>query len=378
MASSRDARKGVVIVGAGVVGLSLARDLALDGIGVTVYDSKRRVTDFANRASGIFSLSGLDRIAIPYQGATVNSLSGAVMHAGKETLRIKAPETEALVVDRAKLAEACMKEAWSAGAELRLGSRLDREMVRSIADESAVLVGADGAASTVASAFAFPPIKEYVLTYKAEYADADVEEQDMVEMFFSGASRRFFAWTVPYSNSRVEGGIGISGFAKRDSATAFREFEEGNRMLSNARRESGIAGMIPLSCRGATVKGNVALVGDAAGQVKATTGGGIIFGVSCARVLAASIASHMKRGAALAAYEKEWRKRYATDLKLHAMLHEYYSGLDTRGFELLFKLSKLFGAERFLSKYGSMDSPTAMIRNFFLRGLAVKAHEKRR
>jgi len=174
---------------------------------------------------------------------------------------------------------------------------------------------------------------------------------------------------VPYSKERVEAGIGVSGFARRDSATAFRAFERANIMLSDARRTKGWASMIPLSCRNITVKDNVALVGDAAGQVKATTGGGIIFGVSCAEILAATIEGHIRNGTPLSRYEEEWRRNYAIDLRLHSVLHSYYSGINTRGFELLFKLSKLLGAESFFSKYGDMDRPSAMIRRFFLRGL---------
>jgi flavin-dependent dehydrogenase len=360
----------VVIVGAGVVGLSLAKDIASKGIEVTVYDAKRRVSDNASKASGILSASGLERTGLPYQKAVVNRLNGAVLHAGRETLRVKAAGTKALVIDRCKLAEACLEEAEKAGARVLLGKRFDREEVRDVArDKNITLVGADGAVSTVASAFAFPPVKEYVLTYKAEYDSAHIEDTGTVDMFFSDIAKRFFAWTVPYSKEKVEAGIGVSGFARRDSATAFRAFEKTNSMLSDARFVNGQASMIPLSSRKITVKDNVALVGDAAGQVKATTGGGIIFGVSCAKILAATIESRITKGAPLSHYEREWRRRYAMDLRLHGMLHSYYSGVDTRSFELLFRLSKLFGAESFLSKYGDMDRPSAMIRRFFLRGL---------
>jgi flavin-dependent dehydrogenase len=360
----------VVIVGAGIVGLSLARSIASEGVDVTVYDAKRHVSDNAYKASGILSTSGLESISIPYQKAVVNRLNGAVLHAGKETLWVKAADTKALVIDRGKLVEAGLKEAEKAGARVLLGKGLDKEAVRDIAKEkNTILVGADGAVSTVASAFAFPPIDEYVLTYKAEYDGAQIEDTGVVEMFFSNIAHRFFAWTVPYSKERVEAGIGVSGFAKRDSATAFRVFEKANGMLSNARFEKGCASMIPLSSRSITVKDNVALVGDAAGQVKATTGGGIIFGVSCAEILAATIESRIGNGTPLSRYEGEWRRKYAIDLRLHSMLHSYYSGINTRNFELLFKLSKLLGAESFFSKYGDMDRPSAMIRRFFLRGL---------
>ena len=65
-----------------------------------------------------------------------------------------------------------------------------------------------------------------------------------------------------------------------------------------------------------------------------------------------------------------WRKQYGRELRMHRLLHGYYSSLDTKGFETLFKLSRLFGAEDFFSKYGDMDRPGLMLKRLFLRGLA--------
>ena len=142
----------------------------------------------------------------------------------------------------------------------------------------------------------------------------------------------------------------MSGFAKRDSATAFRAFEKTNTMLSGAKYVQGWASMIPLSCRALTVKDNVVLVGDAAGQVKTTTGGGIIFGASCAKILAKTIESHIREGAPLSHYEKDWRKEYAMDLRLHSMLHTYYSGTSTRSFEAALQTFKADGSREFLQQ----------------------------
>ena len=196
----------VVIVGAGVVGLSLAKSLASEGIDVTVYDTKQHVSDNASKASGILSASGLERTGIPYKNAILNRLDGAVLHAGKETLRVKADHTMALVIDRGKLAEACLEEAEKAGANVLLGTRLDRDAVRKMAKDNTALVGADGAVSTVANAFSFPSIKEYVLTYKAEYENVKLEDTGTVNMFFSSIASRFFRGLhhIPRKGSKQE------------------------------------------------------------------------------------------------------------------------------------------------------------------------------
>jgi flavin-dependent dehydrogenase len=367
--------KRVIIVGAGVVGLTLAKELALKGIDVIVHDSKRHVSDGAAKASGIFSITGLGRIGINPESAIVNRLDGAVLHAGHERLKVKSGETKAYVVDRGKLAEVCKKLAEGADAKIMLGSKLGKiELERLASNRDNIIVGADGAVSIVASTFGFPEIKEYVLTYKAEYANADIDDPAMAGLFFSNEiAYRFFGWSCPYSKDRIEIGIGISDRAKINSTAAFSKFEHSgmiDNMIKGAEKLSGYASIIPLSARSSTVKGNVMLVGDAAGQVKATTGGGIIFGCSCAKILADAVRSNIEGGKPLDAYEKEWRRRYSLDLKMHDFLHNYYSNLKVSNFEVFLKISKMLGAEGFFSKYGDMDRPSLMLKRFFLRGLA--------
>ena len=218
--------KKVIVVGAGVVGLTLAKELAARGVDVEVYDSKRSVSDGSSKASGIFSLTGLDSIGLDFESGIVNKLHGATLYAGKERLRVKAKSTMAYVVDRAILAELCKKSAVNAGARVTLGKRFDKKELYDIAsDKNNIIVGADGAVSTVASAFSFPSIKEYILTYKAEYSRALIEDPSMVGLFFSSEmAYRFFGWTCPYSKDKIEVGIGVSDRAKASSASAFSRF----------------------------------------------------------------------------------------------------------------------------------------------------------
>ncbi|MGD0728927.1 MAG: NAD(P)/FAD-dependent oxidoreductase [Candidatus Micrarchaeaceae archaeon] len=365
----------VFVVGAGVVGLTLAKELAMHNIDVEVFDSKKAVSDGAAKASGIFSTTGLSRIGINFDEGIVNTLDGAVLHAGKETLNIKSKKTMAYIVDRGILAEICKKEAIGAGATVTLGKKLGKQELHELAsNRNNVVVGADGAVSTVASAFSFPEIKEYILTYKAEYSKADIEDKNVVGLFFSNEiAYRFFGWSCPYSRDKIEIGIGISDRAKTNSVAAFNKFVHSGWLgetLKTATKMNGYASIIPLSSRKTTVKNNVMLVGDAAGQVKATTGGGIIFGCSCAKILAKNIKNNFEKETPLTIYEKEWRKKYSLDLKMHHLLHNYYSNLRVNNFEVFLKISKVLGAEKFFSEYGDMDRPSLMLKRFFLRGLA--------
>lgn len=368
-------QKKVIIIGAGVVGLILGKELGKMGIPSTIYESKSSVSQNAAKASGIFSSEGIAKFGVDYKDAVVNTMNGAVIHGGGEKLKIKTPQTKAYILDRGIFAELCEKEAREVGVTIIFGKRFGREELIELAkDKNNIIVGADGAVSSVASAFGFKEIKEYVLTYKAEYENVDVKDQHSVDLFFSNKiSNRFFGWTVPYSKTKLEVGIGISGYSKKTSAAAFDEFVKTAEIvgiLHGSKKVVGYASLIPLGFRRKTVMGNVLLVGDAAGQVKATTGGGVIFGVSCAKIAANVIRDHIVDGAPLENYERIWRKSYELDLRLHKLLHGYYSMLGESGFGLVIKMSKVLGFEKFLSVYGDMDSPKLILKRFFLRKIS--------
>lgn len=362
-------QKEVAVIGGGVVGLVLAKELARGGIPVTVYEAKRRIGEGANKASGIVSVDGLASIGVDYRKAVLNRLDGAVLYARRQRLDIKARGVKAYVLDRETLARLCAEEAEKAGAEIVLNKKIVGDGLSKLG-EDCIVVGADGVVSNVASHFGFPKISTYILTYKAEYENALIGDRHSCELFFSGPSKKFFGWTVPHSETLLEVGIGEWMGGRRNSLSVFNAFSTDGRVSSEiggATRVSGLASMIPLQARKKTVKGNVLLVGDAAGHVKATTGGGLVFGALCAKTAAEAITSNIRNGAPLALYEKLWRKRYGLDLGMHRAIHGYYSRIGPKGAEFLFGLAKMLGVEGFLSEYGDMDSPSRVMKRVFAR-----------
>jgi flavin-dependent dehydrogenase len=190
----------------------------------------------------------------------------------------------------------------------------------------------------------------------------------MVGLYFSKSfAKGLFGWHVPYSDNTVELGLGVDHRARTPSSSAFNLFSRSEELKSIVKTSGSAlstkASLIPISTRARTAKGNVALVGDAAGQVKATTGGGIIYGCLCAETLSRTIAD----GKPLSEYEKRWRSAYGKDLSFHRMAHSYYS----RGnLQHTFRIMRMLGMDGFLGKYGDMDSPSLMLQRFLFRGLS--------
>jgi flavin-dependent dehydrogenase len=100
----------------------------------------------------------------------------------------------------------------------------------------------------------------------------------------------------------------------------------------------------------------VLLAGDAAGQVKATTGGGIVFGAAAARIAAECIAAGRAKE-----YEARWRAALWEDLELHQKLRRFFNSLPDERMESLFAAAKLLRLESFLNRFGDMDKPSKMV-----------------
>ncbi len=380
---------GAIVVGAGTAGCICSRDLASGGAKVLVLEE-----DLApgkhGKCTSIFSKTGLGLLEVDYSKVVLNEVKGARIHSPNASLGVRSQEVKALVLDRFALDEQCALEAKRAGAKFLFGekavsfSRTENGAVR-VETENALsgkkshftakfLVGADGLSSTVAKEFSFPeiPAKDFVLCYEAEYSPAFVKDEAMVDVFLDAELfKGFFGWIVPCGGGCVRVGFGTSNHALLEWAKKkfFATSNELDFALAHGRAHKGreFVAMIPLRTRLITQKGNVLLVGDAAGQVKATTGGGVVFGGLCSRLAAQEILKCLKQGAGgknggkaetrggLPDYEKKWRQKYGKTLAVHRFVRDFYDALSNMGIDFLVRAGAFLRVNKFLEKKGDMD-----------------------
>lgn len=338
------------VVGAGAIGCIAARHCADAGLRVSVVEEHAKPGKFG-KCTGIISKEGLDSTGIDYSNSVQNEIRGCVLSSCGEEMLVDARRTVALVIDRQEFDEECRREA---GADFKFNARAigfgGGVKTTQGAIKSDFVVGADGAASFTAKRLGFPPLESTVLAWQAEYSRAKVRDEGLAEVLLEPEFNGFFGWLVPSGRGRCR-----VGFAVRDnqqllsSKKALLSNPIVKAALAGARKSGEFAALIPISRRRRTVKGSALLVGDAAGQVKATTGGGIVFGAKCARVLADCLA----RGET-EAYESAWR-REARVLGLHSLIRQGFDALPASGVRFGLAAGKLFGAPYLLSNYGDMD-----------------------
>ncbi len=337
----------VHVVGAGPSGSVSAVSALREGHNVCLYEEHEKAGVPVN-CSGLISKEGLNSLSdiVDFRRHSINRIKGAVIDCAGSRLLVDSGRDIAYVVDRASFDDSLAQKAEQEGAKLLFGKRLTSFPEGSI-------IGADGPLSTVASRFGFPGISRFVGTSQCRIR-YDGDMPDHVRVFLSNEMfPGFFAWMIPQNEEEAEAGAGC--VLPGNSGRALDALSKYTGIPFPRERKHSI---IPVARRSRTASSsgsrNVLLVGDAAGQVKSTTGGGVVFGTSCARIAGRFAASPM-------GYEEEWRYAHGKDLDAHYRIHCALGRLSGDSLRALASVSSLFRIEEFLKREGNMDRPTRMI-----------------
>ncbi|MBS3068525.1 NAD(P)/FAD-dependent oxidoreductase [Candidatus Micrarchaeota archaeon] len=337
------------VIGAGPTGSVAALAAARKGQKVLMSEEHLRAGE-PMHCSGLFSKSGLESLKdfFDYRKLIRNDIYGAIIDFSGEQIEIKTKNPIAYVCDRAALDATVAANAEKEGVKVEYGKRITNNYA------AQNIIGADGPFSQVATNFAFPKISQYVSTVQA-YIKYKSETPKQVEVFLSNEKfPEFFAWIIPHDEELAEFGVGVA--LPNNVGKAWRTLLR-MKGIDYASQVKGA--VIPISVRKKTAKRigkrNVLLVGDAAGQTKATTGGGVIIGSNCARFAGIHCNSPLR-------YELEWNLRFGLDLFTHRKVHDYLAGKSNVQLQSLGRKIKQMELDRFLSNNGHMDRPTKMIK----------------
>jgi digeranylgeranylglycerophospholipid reductase len=345
----------VLVVGGGPAGLMVAERLARAGMRTLVCEEHQGIGDPVH-CTGILAVETFDEFDLPRE-SILNTLSGArfVSPCGI-TVDHRTPAPLAAVVDRLIFDRSLAHRATASGAEIWTGTRVSTltsttSGILATAGASRLLarlvVLACGAKYAFQRRFKLGLPKVYLHTAQRELP-ADFLS-DVVELHFGCAiAPQGFAWAVPVSRPdgpRVRVGV----MATRDAVGCYRRMVD--RLRDRWRMSIDHAPprqkILPLGAIDRTVGNRVIAIGDAAGLVKPTTGGGIYYSIMSA-VLAADTAIEALRGdcldaAALEAYERAWRHHLDAEFEAQHALREIASGLSDDAIDDLFELAHTDG-----------------------------------
>lgn len=283
------ARNGpVVVVGGSAAGLFTAYLLAREGVPVQVLE---RTDGLSPDARTLIVTHRMREILGPAADASVvNEIRRFELFTDGRaaTVALRQPD---LVIERQALIASLARQAQNAGAGLSYGRHFQglrpngRGLVLNVlgsADgdseelQASTVVGSDGAASQVAQSAGWPPQRTLPLIQAIVPLPADMSP-DTVRVWFVPQDTPYFYWLIPHSAAcGALGLIGLVGTKTRRHLETFLEKRGLEPLSFQAARIPVYRGWV--SVRRRVGNAQVYLVGDAAGQVKVTTVGGIVTG----------------------------------------------------------------------------------------------------
>lgn len=351
------------IIGGGPVGSRVAFKLAELGYHVAVFEKRARIGQ-KPCCTGIISQECVERFSIPPQVVLRQVNSAIIFSPEQNCIRVSRPETQACIVDRPAFDIELARRAQSKGAEYYLSSGVKSVLLQedkvlfAITNKSGesslearAVVLANGFNSILAREMSRVGMSDFAIGAQTEVNPIGMDE---VEVYLSQKiAPGFFAWLVPTSENK-----GLAGLlSRRDPAVRLRawisELEARGKVLP---REYDVSyGGIPLKPLSRTFGDRFLVVGDAAGQVKPTTGGGIYFGLLGADMAADSLHEALQSGdfsaKSLSTYERKWKRNLGQELRSEHYARRVYEHLSDKNIEGIFNRLKSSGlADSLLQK----------------------------
>lgn len=345
----------VVIVGGGPSGLLAARELAKAKLRVRILEEDQEI-GIPQRCDGLVSTRAIKELGfLPTHKVILNEIKRAHLFSPSGIkAEVDASRQGVVVVDRSSFDKELARDVCKKGAELEVSVRV-KEIIE---EDDVVKVVTNGKVFTSRLAIDARGISKLVSMKRkgvlnaAKYlVSARWFEKDTVELYFDQAvSPGYFTWVIPIDDDLAHVGVAgaLNGFEALDNFLQRR----GGSVLQKIAAPIYVGG--PL---GSFIEGRVVSVGDAAGQTKPLTGGGI-WSCGLAGILAGKAASKSileQDFGRLFWYEREWRKKFEEEFERALWVRRLFERLSNHQLDEVFQL--LIKKEAFdrLSSDGDFD-----------------------
>ncbi|MFZ3073666.1 MAG: NAD(P)-binding protein [Minisyncoccales bacterium] len=269
----------IAIIGGGICGLYLAKNLTQNKNKVTVFEKKKTIGKEC--CSGLFSARIFDFLP-EARPLSTNQINRAIINFPKKNINLKFKQPF-FVIEHSQIDLLTAALAAQAGTDIRLNQTINGEKLAKIEKEYDCIVGCDGALSPTRNYLAFkkgPTLFKkgsdpFHLSFQLGIQGFE-QKRDNSDFVETWATPNGFLWKIPRGND-IEWGI----MEKPEIAPKlFNEFAA-RKNFALARIKSAI---IP---QGLVIPENerITLCGDASGLTKPWSGGGVIWNLTQANIL---------------------------------------------------------------------------------------------
>lgn len=342
----------IVVIGGGPGGLFAAEHLAARGFRVQLFEEHPAVGAPVH-CTGVLARDAFNEFDVPEDACLNEVRTARFVSPSGITLSHTTTTVEAVVIDRVVFDRSLAERARAAGAVLEQGRRaIDIEIAFDAATvtfdsgpavRARAVVLACGARYSMQRRLGLGFPRAHLQSAQAELTCAT--PGDVEVHFGSGVAPGGFAWAVPVR--RASGWtVRIGVMAAHDAPLFFAEMV--NRVaprwgISTDELPAPRRRMLPLAPIHRTYADRLLVVGDAAGLVKATTGGGIYYsllsGAIAADVLFDGLLRDRLDARSLHEYERRWQAKCGSEFSAQLQLRRVAERLDDREIDALFDLA---------------------------------------
>lgn len=350
-----NSRHQLNIIGGSVAGLCAAREAAGSGIDVCVFEEHREI-GVPEKCDGLVSAKGISELGlVPPASVVQNRIRAALFFSpAMKEIKIDASKQNVIVMDRSRFDKFLAEGAAKAGAKIEIGKRVskyesnDSQVALKIDDdvvESDFLLDCGGYESYINSGGSAFQGGQY-LVYGSWF------EKSTVEVYIDPDSfPGFFKWVIPLSSQVAKIGVAGNGI---NTFSILDEFARGKSAVVLRKMAA------PVLCFGALksfVEGRVAKVGDAAGQAKPTTGGGIYTGGFGGMLAGRAAVSAIQKEdpLLLTSYESDWKTKFGREFKLQMYARNVFSKMTREQVDKLFEMIASSDLPKKISEEGDFD-----------------------
>jgi digeranylgeranylglycerophospholipid reductase len=324
-------RTDAIVVGGGPAGLYTAQQLARRGLGVHVLEEHERIGEPVH-CTGILGTEAFGLPGVPRDGVLASPDTVQFHSPTGHRLVYQGGEGQVCVIDRGRFDRSLAEAAMQAGATLTLRARAvhlapqeDGVFLDALIDGRPTRVAAQVCVLACGARYRFQRALGWgvpALFLGSAQTEVDSAGKPEVDVFLrSDLAPRGFAWRVPIDRdgrSRAKVGVMASSASRRVLGHVLDELATDGQIAGSS--APVVARLLPLAPIARTYGDRVLAVGDAAGLVKPTTGGGIYYSLLSAEWGAAAVGSAFDRGdfsaRTLRTYEEMWRARLGLELRV--------------------------------------------------------------
>jgi geranylgeranyl reductase family protein len=323
-----------VVAGGSISGLLAAREIAKNGHSVLVLEEGFEVGS-PEHCGGLVSENALKELGIEPSPKTFDS---KIEHAkifspkGKE-VTINSEKQKIIVINRRELDKQAARQAKDNGAEITVKTSFQEKISNGVKTSNGDIECKFFVDCRGVSRLANKDRDGILLTAQYEVY-ADWIKKGQVEVYFDQEKYpEFFAWIIP--SGEGVGKVGVSGKGI-NVTTKMNEFLKSKGNFSTIRKI-----FAPIWIKGPIknfVEGDTLIVGDAAGQAKPTTAGGI-FSCGMAGIMAGeAISEALETGnqSLLINYERRWKEKFGKEFEKQNLARKILARLDNDTVNKLF------------------------------------------